>query len=152
MDKIVQDPLIKNQNLANLWIKSLESYKFVLTVCTSWCLPNILKSWRWPLAFTLHKAFLKTKIDLQLVSLPRFSHNFERKKILVLHFLKLPNFNAPLPLLLEILDNLCLVIICCPVCDVKNFEINLALRIKPFAYIFKTSQEKIQYLKNKKRF
>ena len=35
MDKIVQDALIKNQNLAYLWIESLESYKFVLTVCTS---------------------------------------------------------------------------------------------------------------------
>ena len=30
-----------------------------------------------------------------------------------------------LPIFLEILDNICIVIICCPVCDVMNFEINL---------------------------
>ena len=34
-------------------------------------------------------------------------------------------------LLLEILGNMCIVIIYCPVCDVINFEINLSFLIRP---------------------
>ena len=35
-----------------------------------------------------------------------------------------------LPLLLEILDDICIVIICCPGFNVTNFEINLSFFIK----------------------
>ena len=37
-----------------------------------------------------------------------------------------------LPLLHEILDNMCIVIICFPVCDIMNFEINPSFLILPF--------------------
>ena len=46
-----------------------------------------------------------------------------------------PNFIVWLPLRLEILGNMCNVIICFPVCDVVNFDINLNFLSKPFSYI-----------------
>ena len=42
------------------------------------------------------------------------------------------------------------VIICCPVCTVINFEINLSCLIKSFIYITKKSRQKCKYLKNEK--
>ena len=50
----------------------------------------------------------------------------------MLYFTNLPNFNAWLSLLLEILGNMWIAIICYPVCDVRNFEINLSFFAKPF--------------------
>ena len=46
---------------------------------------------------------------------------FWRKIFLILNFINWPNFIIWLSLLLEILGNICIVVICCPVC---NFEIN----------------------------
>ena len=46
----------------------------------------------------------------------------------MLYFTNLPNFNAWLSLLLEILGNMWIAIIC----DVRNFEINLSFFAKPF--------------------
>ena len=45
-----------------------------------------------------------------------------------------------------------ILIICCPVCDVTNFEINHRFLIKPVFYITKMSGQKCKYLKNEKRF
>ena len=80
---------------------------------------NILEQNCRSLAFTLYKDFLKTKRALELVSLLHFLHH-----AVVIFFW--------LPLLREIIDNMCIVIICQPACDVTNFEINLVLVIKPF--------------------
>ena len=44
-----------------------------------------------------------------------------------------------LPLLLEMLGNMCTVIICLPTSDVMNFEINLSFLTKPFSYMTKKS-------------
>ena len=46
------------------------------------------------------------------------------------------------PLLLELLNNICIVIICFPVCDVINFEINFGFLIKPFSYMTKNVETK----------
>ena len=61
------------------------------------------------------------KKDLGLVSLPHFGHDFSRKVSNVI----LLNDQISLPyliLLLEISGNMCIVIVCYPVCDVVNFE------------------------------
>ena len=55
-------------------------------------------------------------------------------------------------LLLEILGNMCIVMIRYPVCDVINFEINHNFVIKPFFYIMKKSEQKCKYLKNGRTF
>ena len=74
----------------------------------------------WPLAFTFYKAFLKRIWS---------------------------NFTVWLPLLLEILGNVYIVIIYCPVCDVINFEINYSFLIKPFFYVTKNSGQKFNYVR-----
>ena len=51
----------------------------------------------------------------------------------------MPNFIDRFLLLLEILDNVCIVINCCPICDVMNFEINHSSLNKPIFHITKTS-------------
>ena len=48
--------------------------------------------------------------------------------------------------LFEILYNTCIMIICCPVYDVINFEIYLSFLIKPFLYIIKKQKVKIKIL------
>ena len=62
--------------------------------------------------FKLNKAFLKNK-------------NWSGTSLL-------KSFSA-LVLLFEILDNMSIVIICCPACAVIDFEINLSFHIKPFS-------------------
>ena len=52
--------------------------------------------------------------------------------------------------LVEILCNICLVIICFQVYNVTNFEITLRFLIKPFSYMTKESRQKCKYLTNKK--
>ena len=78
------------------------------------------------------KLFLKIKKGLELVSLPHFLHNFWREIFLLLYSIYLPNFIVWLPLLCEILGNIYIAIICKPVCDVMNFEVNLIFLINPF--------------------
>ena len=125
---------------------------FLLNVQVEVC-QNILKLRCWSLAFTSYKNFfLRKKRGQELVSVsPRhILHDFRRNILLTLNFIKWPTFIAWLPLLLEILGNMCIVIISCSVCDVINFKINQSLLIKPFSYITKMLGQKCKYLKNKK--
>ena len=57
---------------------------------------------------------------------------------------------AWLPLFLEILGNMSIVIIYCPVCDVINFEINLNFLIKSFSYMTKKWEQKMQIPREEK--
>ena len=58
---------------------------------------------------------------------------------------------AWLHLLLKIFGNMCIVIICCPVCDAMNFKINHSFLIKPFLIRTKKSGQKCKLLNNEKR-
>ena len=101
---------------------------------------NILKLRRCPLVFTVHKAFLKNqKRGLELVSMIYFLHDFEEKCFL--RYILLTD-QVSLPLVLEILGDMCIVIICCPDCNVINFGINLNFLIRPFFFITKKSRQK----------
>ena len=55
-----------------------------------------------------------------------------------------------LPLLLEILHNICITTACFPGCDPENFEINVIFLIKPFFYMTKKSRQNFKYLENEK--
>ena len=90
--------------------------------------------------------------SLGIVSLPHFVYGFSRTMFLMLHSANWPDFIAWLPLLLEILVNMCIAIVCKPGCVVTDFEINLIFLIKPFSYITKKSRQKFKYLENKKSF
>ena len=67
--------------------------------------------------------------------------DFSRKIFLILYSNTQPKFIVWLLLLLEILGNIYFVIICFPVCNVINFEINLSFLIKLFSYVTKKSKQ-----------
>ena len=81
-----------------------------------------------------------------------FCMTFFKKNFLILYSRNWPNFIFYLPWVFEILDNIFIVIICCPVCDVITLEINLwNFFIKPFFYIIrKSGGQRFKYLKNLK--
>ena len=99
------------------------------------------------------KYIWKTKLGLDLVSLPYFLHDVWRRKfIITLYLINWPNFTAWLLLFLDVLGDMCIAIVCCPLCTVIHFEINLSLLIKQFSYMIKKSGQKCKYLKNEKSF
>ena len=61
-----------------------------------------------------------------------------------------PDLISWLLLPLEILGNMFIGIICCPVCDVINFEINLSFFI--MSIVTKKSGQKWKYLKNENSY
>ena len=66
---------------------------------------------------------------------------FQRKMFFILHYINCPNLIVWLPLLFEILDDMCVVTVCFPVCDVINFEISLILLFKPLFYMTEKSRQ-----------
>ena len=50
------------------------------------------------------------------------------------------------------MENMCVVVICFPGCDVINLEINLIFLIKPFFFMSKISRQKFKDLDNEKSF
>ena len=89
---------------------------------------------------------------LRIVSSPLFVYDFLRKMFFVLCSINWSNFIAWLPLLLEILINMCIAIVCQPGCNVVNLETLLIFLIKPFFYMTKMSRQIIKYLENEKNF
>ena len=89
---------------------------------------------------------------LGLVSLPHFVYDFMRRIFLMLYLINRSNLIFRLLLLLEILDNMSIVIICLPVHDLVNFEINLSFLTGRFSPRPEKSGQKFKHLKNKKSF
>ena len=99
------------------------------------------------------KLFQKIKKVLELVSLPHFLHNFRMKIFLLLYCINWPNLIICLPLLYKILGNMCIAIVCKPVCEVMNFEVNLIFfKLSRFSYMTKKSLQKLKYLGNERSF
>ena len=92
------------------------------------------------------------KKDLGIVFSIHFVYDFSRKMFLMLYSIDWTNFIVLLPLLLEILGNMCIAIVCFPVCDIIHFEINLIFLIKPFFNMGKSSRQKFKNLANEKSF
>ena len=68
---------------------------------------------------------------LGIISLAHFVYDFSTKIFLMLYSINWSNFIVWLPLLLQILGNMCIAIVCQPGCDVMNFKINMIFVIKP---------------------
>ena len=118
---------------------------------------NILKLGYWTPAFTLCKDFLITKKS-SVISIPNsFAAWFlKKKKKLFSHYILLTD-QTSLPDVfiscdLEVLVNMCIVIICCPVCDLIGFEINHSFLIKPIFYITKKWEKNVNISKTKRAF
>ena len=69
--------------------------------------------------------------DLEIVAPAHFVYDFSTKMFLMSYSINWPNFIVWLPLLLEILGNMCIAIVCWPGCDVMDFEIKFIFLIKP---------------------
>ena len=57
---------------------------------------------------------------LGIVSPPHFAYDFSKKNVQMLCSINWPSFIVWLPLLLEILGDMCVAIACFPLCDVIN--------------------------------
>ena len=110
------------------WKIKIEHIKSLICLFTV-CHRTILKRSCRPLTSTLYKAFLKknkksfgTSLRTSRASLPtsfHSLHDFWRKIFFFLYSIACitwPNFIVWLPLLLEILDNMCIVFVCYPGC------------------------------------
>ena len=126
VEKLFPDHLLKNQNWAYLWINILRFYIFRF-----YCLACYVEGYRNWLKVSCRPLVKRQKRPG--TSIPAsFSALFLREIFLLLYSFTWPNFNAWLPLLGEILDNMCIEILYKLSCDVINFEINLIFLIKPF--------------------
>ena len=86
---------------------------------------NILKLRCWPLASSSYKAALENNKRSGTSLHASFSAWFLKKHISDATYYYVTNFIVWLIFLLEILGNMCIIIICFSVCVVINFEINL---------------------------
>ena len=77
------------------------------------------------------------EIGLRIVSPLHFVYDFSRKIFLLWYSINWTNFIVWLSLLLEILDIICIAIICLQDRDVINFEIYPTFLIKPFFFMTK---------------
>ena len=98
----------------------------------SWGLSKYIETKLQTTCFSVIMLFYKIKRGLELVSLPHFVHNFWRKIFILLYSINPSSFIVWLPLLREILGDMCIVIVWKPDCDVMTFEVNLTFLIKPF--------------------
>ena len=73
-----------------------------------------------------------SKKGQELVSSQHFVYDFSRKLFLMLYSINWANLIVWLPLILEISGNLCILIVCYPVCDVVNFKITFAFLLTRF--------------------
>ena len=124
--KLFPDHFQKNQNWAYFSVNSLKFYmQFVFIVCQAGDYQNILKLSCRPLAFSSYKAFLKkNKKRSRLLFMSHILHELWRKRFLLLYCVTWPSFIACLPLLREILGNMCIVIqarILAP--DIRQFPV-----------------------------
>ena len=144
------DSFLKNPNWAYLSISSLTFH----TICF-YCRQvedsrNKLKLTCRPLAITSYEAFLKANRCLELISLSHFLHDFWRKLLLLLCCITWRNLLILLPLLCEILHNICIAIVCWPGCDVINLEISRIFLTNPFVLHVQKVKTNMLYLENEK--
>ena len=99
-----------------------------------------------------HAQFWFFRKGLGTVSPLHFLYDFSRKMFLILYSINWPNFIVWLPLIFEILGNICIAIVCFLDRDVINSEINLIFLIKPFFHMTRKSWQKFKHLDNEKSF
>ena len=119
---------MKNWNWAVLWINTVCFY-----CMASWGLSKYIENKLQTTFFHLILSFYKKRKRFGTSLFASFSAYFLKKILLLLYYINWPNFIVWLPLLCEILSNMCITIVCKPGCDAMNFEVNLILLIKPFS-------------------
>ena len=69
--------------------------------------------------------FVFSEKSLELVSSPHFLHDFFKKIYPLLYSIKWQDPIVWLPLHLEILSNVCIVLVCYPGCNIIDLKLNL---------------------------
>ena len=129
MEKLFHDSFLKNWNWAYLSINSLKFYKVYFYCISIWGLSKYSEIKVQTTCLYLIQSFIKKiRRDLKLI----FCLIFWRKFILLLYSINWPNSIVWLPLLREILGNMCIAVVSYPGCDVIYFEINFTFVIKLF--------------------
>ena len=129
MEKLFHDSFLKNWNWAYLSINSLKFYKVYFYCISIWGLSKYSEIKVQTTCLYLIQSFIKKiRRDLKLI----FCLIFWRKFILLLYSINWPNSIVWLPLLREILGNMCIAVVSYPGCDVIYSEINFTFVIKLF--------------------
>ena len=81
-----------------------------------------------------------------------FCYDFSTKMFLMLYSINWPSFITWSPLLLEIMGNMCIVIVCYPGCDIMDFEINLIFQIAVLSTWPKSHDKNLNNLRTKRAF
>ena len=153
----------QNQNSPYLWISSL---KYYIVCCMSIVMSIVCymsksraaeiywNSGTEHLLLPHINLFQKSELELELVCLSHFLHNFWTKLFLTLYSINWPNFIAWLPQPFEISDNILIVILCYSLCDVWSLKFTSAFLSRCWlsCMMTKKSGQKIKYLKNERRF
>ena len=130
VEKLFPDPFLKNQNWVYLWIISLKFYEVFFYWMLILGLSKYIET-KLPTTCFLPYTFLK-KRGLELVFLSHFLHDFRSKIFFLLYSITWPNFIVWLPLICDILSNMCIIIVYWPGCEPINFEVNLIFLIELF--------------------
>ena len=140
VEKLVPDPFIKIkfEHISGLTVWNILKFAFIVRLSRN--LPKHIKTEMFT-TFVPH-----IKLFLWLIFCMIFNEHISH-----VIFYWLTKFYC-LIVFLMIMGNMCIVIICCAVCWVINFEINFSFLIKLFFYINKTSRWKCKYLNNEKSF
>ena len=129
MEKLFHDSFLKNWNWAYLSINSLKFYKVYFYCISIWGLSKYSEIKVQTTCLYLIQSFIKKiRRDLKLI----FCLIFWRKFILLLYSINWPNSIVWLPLLREILGNMCIAVVSYPGCDVIYSVINFTFVIKLF--------------------
>ena len=113
---------------------------------------NILELRCLPLGLTLYEAFLKNKKRSGTSLTASYSTWFLKKNISHIIFYELTKFHCLIALLLIILDNMCIVIICLPGCDVYVLKLSLAFLSGRFPTWPKSQDKNLDILRTKRAF
>ena len=141
VEKLIPDSFskIKIENISGSTIWNFIQFLFIV-----YWIQNILKLRFWPLAFISYKAFLRNRKSSG-TSLPAsFLHDLWWKVFLTLYSINWTIFIVWSPLLL--------VIICFPIYDIINFEINFSFLVQSFSMWPKKSGQKNKGLRTKRSF
>ena len=108
--------------------------------------------WNFRIVIQRYAQFSFLEKSLAIVPPPQFGCDFSRKMLLMLYSINLPTLIVWLPLVFEILCNICVAIVFFPCCYVLNFKMNLIFPVKLFFCMNKKSRQEFEYLENKKSF
>ena len=137
VDILFQDPFLKSQNRPYVWVNNVKFYTVCFQCIESWRLSKYIETNLETAYFYFRYSFSKkTKRFLKLVYLPHFLDDIWRKMFIWLYCINWLNLFLLMPVLREILWNMCFVIVCQPGFDIENFEINLIVLLKPSSSFF----------------